>query len=297
MDEAIDFGEFEAGFNGDDYQTDTESSEDTADIDLSGADTAEAVEESTAEENSDSENAQDNEEKGTEDAPEADKGNSEQMFTIKVNKEEKQLNLAQMTEMAQKGADYDRVKGQLAESRQKLQELQAEYDSKQDAIGVLEMIAQSAGKTLEQTVAQMQKNFLMNQGRTEKEAEAEIRAINAEKQLNAMKTNAEKPSAEDANRERADREIGEFKEQFPDVELTEELCNKLMADVQNGMSLTNAYLKMENARIAAEKAELQKQLDAEKKNKENRRSTPGSQKDSGGTRSTSNFDDFMSAFK
>ena len=43
-------------------------------------------------------------------------------------------------------------------------------------------------------------------------------------------------------------------------------------------------------------AELQRQLEAEKQNKANRAASPGSQKDSGGKRSKSEFDDFMDAF-
>ena len=47
----------------------------------------------------------------TETAPEPQK------FTIKVNKGTREVELPEMTELAQKGADYDRVKGQLETSR------------------------------------------------------------------------------------------------------------------------------------------------------------------------------------
>jgi hypothetical protein len=64
-----------------------------------------------------------------------------------------------------------------------------------------------------------------------------------------------------------------------------------------------AYRQMEEAKQQAaltEKenriAELEKQLAAEKKNKENRAASPGSQKDTGGQRQKTDFDDFMSAF-
>ena len=55
---------------------------------------------------------------------------------------------------------------------------------------------------------------------------------------------------------------------------------------------TQAALTEKENRIA----ELEKQLAAEKKNKENRAASPGSQKDTGGQRQKTDFDDFMSAF-
>ena len=82
---------------------------------------------------------------------------------------------------------------------------------------------------------------------------------------------------------------------FPGVELTEELCGKLMADVQSGMSLSNAYRKQEAAKKDAEIAELKRQLEAEKQNNKNRSNSPGSQKDSGGRRMTSDHDKFEQA--
>ena len=59
----------------------------------------------------------------------------------------------------------------------------------------------------------------------------------------------------------------------------------------------SAYRKYEAAQKDAKIAELEKALAAEKKNKENRASSPGSQQDSGGRREKSEFDDFMEAFK
>ena len=68
-----------------------------------------------------------------------------------------------------------------------------------------------------------------------------------------------------------------------------------LADIQSGMSLSNAYRKQEAAKKDAEIAELKRQLEAEKQNKRNRSNSPGSQRDSGGRRMTSDHDKFEQA--
>ena len=90
--------------------------------------------------------------------------------------------------------------------------------------------------------------------------------------------------------------MAEFREAYPDVEITKELMDQLMPDVSDGVSLTVAYRKMEKAQADARIAELERQLAAQKQNAENKAASPGSQKDSGGRRTKSEYDDFMEAF-
>ena len=78
--------------------------------------------------------------------------------------------------------------------------------------------------------------------------------------------------------------------------LTEELVDKLVPDVQKGMTLSAAYRKLEKAQEAEKIAELERKLAAKQQNANNRRSSPGSQHDSGGSRSKDMFDEFMAAF-
>lgn len=218
----------------------------------------------------------------------------EQSFTIRVNKQDVTLSRDDMIAYAQKGADYDRVKGQLTESRQQNQTLQEQLGKYQNAIEVLEAVSADSGMSVDELVEQVHVNMLTKQGKTEAEAKAEIRAQKAERERDALKARTEEqknPPAEDSQA-RAGREVAEFRQRFPDVELTEELCNDLMTDVQGGMPLVDAYQKYENARKDAQIEELQRQLAAEKQNKRNRTSTPGSQNDSGGRRVKNDFNDF-----
>ena len=224
---------------------------------------------------------------------------TDQKFTIKVNKETREVGLQEITERAQKGADYDRTKSQLETSRQNEKALQAELDKQKPYMEVLTAASEAAGIPVDQFIEQVQVNLLMGQGMTEKEAKAEIRALRAEQQVKAMteqKPKEQEPE-KDGGSDRAQTEIAEFAKNFPDVHLTEEQVNKLMPDVQAGMSLTNAYLKMENARLAAELAEKQHKDAADEQNRKNRAKAVGSQRDSGAKRQRTAEDAFFDTFK
>lgn len=289
--ENIGFEEFEAAFD-DDYQTtDPEAGEETEET---GQDIPEEPE--------DDGGAEDGEEAG-EGEPAGDPTKAQEQtpaaetFTLKVNKEERIVSRDEVISLAQKGADYDRVKEQLAESKAAAQASQERMDKYQGAMEILEMISTQSGQSIDELAEQLHLNLLMKGGKTESEAKAELRAMKAEAKLKAVQEQeAQKKTAAEDSKARADREVAEFRKKFPGVELTEQLCNALMPDVQGGVSLSEAYMKHQLARKDAEAAELKRQLEAEKQNKKNRANTPGSQKDSGGRRGKNDFDDFMSAF-
>lgn len=228
---------------------------------------------------------------------EPDKDGQEQKFTIKVNKQTREVTLAEMTELAQKGADYDRIRGRYDESEQNVQGLQEKLDAQQPLMDIVSSIASDAGMEVPAFLEQVRVNVLMQEGMTEKEAKATIRAQNAEKALNDAKP-AQKPADNgDTAPDRAAAEIEEFARAFPGVQLTQEQIDKLMPDVQAGMTLTNAYLKMENARLAAALEARQKSEKAESKNRTNRMKAPRSQRDSGGQNTKDAYEDFFAAFE
>ena len=310
MSETMDtnFDDFFGAFGSDDgYQTDAaetdadEVVEDTSEVEAEEQD-SETAEGSESDETNENVNEQEAEEAAAESNEEAEKPISEQKFVVKVNKETREVSYQDAPAWIQKGMDYDRVKGQL-ENEQKLgRELQTKLDEQTPIMEILELAAETSEMSIPDLLESVQLGMLMGRGMTEKEAKAELRALKAEKQV---KTNAEKPatakeepaataSAED---NRAQKEVEEFMRNFPGVSLTDEQIQKMRPDVQNGMSMTAAYLKMENARLKAE-AEAQKQKDAAAAQiKKNRSKATGSQRDSGGQRTKTAEDDFFAAFE
>lgn len=298
MDETTqDFEEFEAAFDDADYQDDTSDSaeeKEVTDHDIQEKEDEIGAGDEETQENDDS----DSQEPDSEKSEDAEKQTEPETFTLKVNKEERTVSRDEMIALAQKGSDYDRVKEQLAESKSEAAEIREKFEKYQPAIDVLDLLATSSGQTIDQLAEQLHLNMLIKGGKTEAEAKAEIRAIKAESKLNAVtaKETAKKSAAEES-KARADREVAEFKKRFPNVELTEELCKELMPDVQAGIPLSEAYQKRELAKKDAELAEVRRKLEAEQQNKKNRSTTTGSQRDSGGRREKSDFDDFMSAYE
>lgn len=250
---------------------------------------ADAAEESTP----------DAEEKPAEEAPKAEEHpEAPQKFTIKYNHETKEVGLPEMTELAQKGADYDRIRGKLETAQGSIDALQKTVDEQAPILEVLQLAAKDAGVDVSELVETIHVGLLKGRGMTEAEAKAEIRAAKAEKAMNDLKNKpASEEKAEDPNQERAKREIAEFQAAFPDVSLNQETLDKLAPDVQGGMTLASAYLKLENSRLKTELAESQRKLEAEKQNQKNKQKAAPGQTDSGGGRSRDSFDDFFDAFE
>lgn len=296
--EGMDFEEFFTGYDAPDGDDGNQTGPEPEGVEA-GEDTQETAESPETGEESSEESAaeQEKEPEGEGEKPEA--ATEPQKFTIKVNKGTREVELPEMTELAQKGADYDRVKGQLETSRTNEANLQKTVDEQAPIMEALELAAKDAGVNVAELVDTIHVGLLTGKGMTEAEARAEIRASKAEKAVNDLKNKPaqeEKPET-DSNQERAKREIAEFQTAFPGVQLNQETLDKLAPDVQNGMTLTSAYLKMENARLTAELAEQKRALEAEKQNQKNRRQAAPGQNDSGGGREKDAFEDFFTAFE
>lgn len=301
MDEREDLGfeDFESALFDDDYHIDDEAdAEVNIDSESDDAQETDAPEETEEETEEDSVETEEESEVETEEG-DAGTTDAEQMFTIKVNKEERQVNLEEMTALAQKGADYDRVKEQAAQLRQANTDLQAKLDGmtpNQGALDILSIVAEKGGVSLEQLAESLYVNFRKSAGASEDVAREELKSAKLEKELNAYKAKQTQQQEQEANTEtRVQKELEDFQAEYPDIELTEELVNKLLPDIQKGMRLTAAYRKYEKTQDAAKIAELERKLSAKAQNDKNKRSSPGSQQDSGGRRAKSDYEEFEAA--
>lgn len=292
MDENTSYSDFMEGFDETaDYQTDSEDTTEVKDAPTETETPETETEESTeTTEGEESENETEPETK----EPEAEKKADGETFTLKVNKEEKTYSREEMIALAQKGADYDRVKEQLSQSREEVTTLQGKAQEQTAAMEVLDELAKDAGMELPDLLKSLRVGMLKKQGLSEDAANERLARMDVEKENASLKAAA---NTQESSADRAKREIAEFRKAYPEVELTKEVLDKLSADVQGGMPLLTAYQKYEGAQKDAQIAELQRQLAAEKQNKANAVASPGSQKDSGGMHSKSDFDSFMSAFQ
>ena len=298
------FEDFESALFDSDYQTDVETDTDESTGNDPNEETQETDSDSETEGGEDDlnedEEAEGSDEEGAEAEEEAgDANDEEQTFTIKVNKEERTVTLEEMTAFAQKGADYDRVKEQNNQLQQTNASLQAKLDdisTKQGALDILSIVAEKSGSSLEQLAESLYVNFRKSAGASEDVAREELKSAKLEKELNTVKAQQTKQQEEKTDAEtRAQHELEDFKREYPDVDLTEDLVDKLVPDIQKGMSLSAAFRKYEKAQDSAHIAELERKLAAKKQNDKNKRQSPGSQQDSGGRRTKSDYEEFEKA--
>lgn len=308
--ENVGFEDFETALFGEDYHIDADDNDfeadetddtedgdviddsaDDADVDEDEEVSSDEDEEEPDEENSEAEE-EDTEEEGS------DEQEAAQTFTLKVNKEEQKVTLEEMTALAQKGADYDRVKEKYLNSQQTIQDLQTKLDGltgRQGVLDILELVAAKTGTDLEQMAEMLYVNVRKSAGVSEDTAKEEMKSAKLEKELNSIKEQKSQKQQEETAETRAQREIEAFRNDYPDVKLTDELVNKLTPELQKGMSLSNAYRNLEKAQAEARIKELEQQLAAKKQNDKNKKASPGSQKDSGGRRTRSDYEEFERA--
>lgn len=307
MHENEDFGleDFESALFDEDYQTDGDDGADDSDVTETEEDPQETGsdgEDGDEGDDSDEEDDTDDSEEDDADGDEEDEGgntDADKTFTIKVNKEERKVSLEEMTTLAQKGADYDRVKEQNTKHQQTIADLQSKLEgvsAQQNALDILGTIAQRSNLSLDQLAESLYINFRKTAGASEDVAREELKSAKLEKELNSYKAKQTQQQEQETDAEaRAQRDIEQFGRDYPDVELSEELVDKLVPDIQNGMSLSAAYRKYEKAQDAAKIADLERKLAAKEQNDKNKKRSPGSQKDSGGRKSKSDYDEFERA--
>lgn len=298
MSEPMSHEEFFEAFDGDDgYQTDTEevTEDDFDDTETEHVTEEESQEGDSASQGDDSEGQQVTDD-GAKDGAAAQQ--AAETFTLKVNKEERTVSREEVIALAQKGADYDRIKEAVEQAKTDNTALKEQNAKMQEAFDLLTALAEESKVSVPELLDVFRMNRYKGQGLSEDAAKERVAREKAERELQALK--AEQQAAQAAQQkpdtDRAKRDLEEFRKAYPDVALSKELVDSLLDDVQAGMTLTQAYQKQETARKDEKIRHLEAELEAERKNRENRASSPGPQKDSGAKRSKSQYDDFFGAF-
>ena len=300
---ATNFDEFFGSFGADDgYQTDSDTATDESgesrqeNTEQTTTEAEETTQETGAKDSAEDSAETDTGEAGEKNGVETDAGS--EMFTIKVNKEERQVTREELLALAQKGADYDRVKKQAEKGATDTQALTEQLAQTQQVYDSIALIAKDAGVDVPSLLDTFRVRQLMDKdGLSEKEAKERLGRLKAEEKLNALqKTATEKKDPEQQRQERAERELKEFRKNFPDVDISSLPVEKMAEDIAAGMTMTQAYLKEQNRQQQAEIQKLNAQLKAKEQNAKNRVSSPGSASDSGTSKTKDQFDDFFSAF-
>lgn len=261
--------ETEVVVDDDNYDVDLSEFEDLPEEDGEGNQTEpEQQEDSQEQETTEGEEEQSTEEASADEQEQAE----EPMFDLKYNKETKQYTKQQVTELAQKGLNYDHVTEQRDRLQQENADLAKFKDEYSGVFETLESMAESAGKNLPEFLTSIRMNMLVAQGVSQETARERILREDAERRLQASAAEENRKSkAEERQRE----DIRRFQEKYKDVD-PKTIPQEVWQAVGKGELLVDAYGDYQRRELERQLKEANEKLAIRAKNESNKQKSLGS---------------------
>ena len=261
--------ETEVVVDDDNYDVDLSEFEDLPEEDGEGNQTEpEQHEDSQEQETTEGEEEQSTEEASADEQAQAE----EPMFDLKYNKEIKQYTKQQVTELAQKGLNYDHVTEQRDRLQQENADLAKFKDEYSGVFETLESMAESAGKNLPEFLTSIRMNMLVAQGVSQETARERILREDAERRLQASAAEENRKSkAEERQRE----DIRRFQEKYKDVD-PKTIPQEVWQAVGKGELLVDAYGDYQRRELERQLREANEKLAIRAKNESNKQKSLGS---------------------
>ena len=239
------------------------------DIDLSDltdegdvSEETEAAEEPVVEENEGTEETE-------ADQPTETEVRNEDTFSLKYMGEEKSFTREEVVPLAQKGMDYDRVKGQLEEARNSLKEyeqIKGDLAKRNDQLYWLEELAKEQNQTLDDLIEVTQAQVMSRKtGQNIEVCKGIVKNQRLERELKARES---KLNATTDQNEKIKSDIDAFMKAYPELAADpKNLPQEVWDAVKAGEPLLNAYrayeIKELRAQLEKQKAEAEKKLQKE----------------------------------
>ena len=261
--------ETEVVVDDDNYDVDLSEFEDLPEEDGEGNQTEpEQHEDSQEQETTEGEEEQSTEEASADEQAQAE----EPMFDLKYNKEIKQYTKQQVTELAQKGLNYDHVTEQRDRLQQENADLAKFKDEYSGVFETLESMAEAAGKKLPEFLTSIRMNMLVAQGVSQETARERILREDAERRLQASAAEENRKSkAEERQRE----DIRRFQEKYKDVD-PKTIPQEVWQAVGKGELLVDAYGDYQRRELERQLKEANEKLAIRAKNESNKQKSLGS---------------------
>ena len=210
-----------------------------------------------------------------------EKAEADHSFKLKYMDEEKVVSREEIIPLAQKGMDYDRIRGKYEEEKQRA-------DANAEAAEFIASLAKEAGMSSSDFIQQaLAGNLAKRENISVEEAKRRLDLDRREKALAAKEKAAEaratETKAQDARREKVRAEIAEFAKAYPDVDVRNIPTEVYQQAAKLGLGLTAAYAMHEAQQAKAA-------LEAEKQNTKNKERSVGSSSTSGKRTPADEFD-------
>lgn len=266
--------ETEVVVDDDNYDVDLSEYENLTEDDGDGNQTepTETEEASQEQESTQGEDEQAHEDTAADEQP----GTEEPMFDLKYNKETKQYTRQQVTELAQKGLNYDHVTEQRDRLQQENADLARFRDENSAILDTLRAAAEASGKSVPEYLTSIRTNLLVAQGISPETARERILREDAEQRLHSQQKaeEAEANSKRDAEQRQKD-DIARFQKKYKDVD-PKAIPQEVWEAVRGGELLTDAYGDYQRRELERQLREANEKLAIRAKNESNRQKSLGS---------------------
>lgn len=263
-------------------------SDDSDDVEWSDeAETADEQEEAKAEEtedggedNEEAEEAEPEEETEPEAEPEKKDEAGHQRFKLKVKGEEREVDLDEMTALAQKGGDYDGLKADRDTLRDENGRLK-EYES------FLKELADNGGISIDEVMESTRVEMLMRKAERDGEDLTEEEARKQVKAAHKKQEPKEEPAHEKTAEEKAQEAVQAFVKRYPNVK-SEDIPQSVWDDANRTGDLIGAYQEYRLQKMSEEITQL-------KQNNKNKERSTGSRKTAGASSTKTKVDEAWEA--
>lgn len=217
----------------------------------------------------------------------------EELFDLKFNKEIRQVNRQQVTELAQKGLNHDRILEQRDHLQQENAELLRFKQENEALIDLLDAAAKSAGTDRNTFLQSVRENAYVSKGMNRDAARERVLREDAEQRLSKTeRLEAQEKKSEEDRQAAQKQDIERFLKTYKDVD-PNTIPKEVWDEVRNGETLVTAYGRYENRKLAEDNKKLQESINAMKQNEKNRKKSIGSVRTEG---KESAKDPFLSYF-
>ena len=255
-------------------QAESEIIDDGSDLFLDVDDDLENEGDTVEEEEVNEEGSEDGDEGGETSKPEKPEGSRGQTITVKYNGETKELTVEEAVTLAQKGLDYDKVRGERDELRNgRAHRILSEYARENNQS--VEQYLQFLEDTQEAKVLKREMDTL---AKKHPDAPDDVLREMAELKIEARKKETAAEAEAKKNREEAERQKpwADLLREYPEIKKAEDLPEDVVADIRSGLSPVDAMRRHQIKEKDKEIAELKAKLEAKEKNQTNKKRAIGS---------------------
>lgn len=208
-----------------------------------------------------------------------------QRFDLTYMHETRSVDRNEVITLAQKGMDYDRIRGNYDSLTREIEDLGG-MDNVRSFAGLIKDIADSSGMSTEQVIDNVSGQIIARRDKVSPEVAAERAKAERLQRASEARTRQEKENASkaDAETQKRNEDFAAFIKAYPGVD-AKSIPQEVWDEVRAGKSLVTAYAVYDAKTARAEAEQLRSEMTAAKKNDENRqKAAPTTQ--SAGNKST-----------